>query len=202
MMAPKRVDTAARREEILGAAVRVFARKGFAATRIEDVAAEAGIGKGSVYLYFDSRDALLDAAFEALAAASGDTLREAQTGTDPALDRLAALVASVLAAASSEPELARISLDLWTVGRGDEGLPLDMARVYQEYRAAITGLLREAEAEGTVRAGVDEAHATVVVGAIEGCLLQWVIDPRLPVADLAEPIVAVCLDGLRRREEP
>lgn len=201
-MAPKRVDQAARREEILGAAVRVFARKGFAATRIEDVAAEACIGKGSVYLYFDSRDALLDAAFEALTGASEDILREARTGMDPALDRLGALVHAVLAAASSEPEIARILLDLWTVGRGGEGLPLDMARVYQEYRTVITGLLQEAEADGSVRAAVGEIHATVVVGAIEGCLLQWVIDPRLPIAELGEPIVTVCLDGLRRREEP
>ncbi len=202
MMAPKRVDPAARREEILAAAVRVFARKGFAATRVEDVAAEAGIGKGSVYLSFDSRDALLDAAFEALTAASEHILREAQADTEPALDRLGSLVRAALAAASSEPDIARVLLDLWTVGRSGEGLPLDMARVYQEYRTVTTGLLQEAEADGSGRTGVGEVHAAVVVGAIEGCLLQWVIDPRVPIAEWGEPIVTVCLDGLRRREEP
>lgn len=81
-MAPRRVDKAARREEILAAAVRVFARKGFAASRIDDVAAEAGIGKGSVYLYFDSREALLDAAFENMTAAAEDILR--RPGPPPA----------------------------------------------------------------------------------------------------------------------
>ncbi|MEI5035059.1 helix-turn-helix domain-containing protein [Streptomyces sp. S1A(2023)] len=60
----RRVDPAARRDLILKAAVRVFARQGFAATRVDDVAAEAGVAKGSVYLHFDSRDALLTAAFE------------------------------------------------------------------------------------------------------------------------------------------
>lgn len=196
-MAPRRVDPSARPGEILAAAMRVFARKGFAASRIEDVATEAGIGKGSIYLYFPSREALLDAAFATLAADSEAVLHRARTGSDPPLERLATLVRNVLAAGTAAPELARIVLDLWSVGRAGPGLPLDMAAVYHEYRTVITELLREAQAAGSAIAEVGEAHAAVVVGAIEGCLLQWVIDPRLPIADLCEPIIAVCLDGLR-----
>lgn len=199
-MAPKQVDPAARREDILAAAVRVFARKGFAATRIEDVAVEAGIGKGSVYLAFGSRDELLDAAFEAMHTASEATIRAARAGDDPPLERLADLVCSVLTAASADPQLARVALDLWTVGRGEVDAPLDMAAIYAAYRTAITGLLEEAADDGSVRAGVGAVEATVIVGAIEGCLLQWVMDPSLPIGELADPIVTVCLDGIRRTE--
>src|ERR1700761_1833754 len=53
----------ARAPEILEAALAVFAEKGFAAARLDDVAARAGITKGTIYLYFDSKQAL----FEALA---------------------------------------------------------------------------------------------------------------------------------------
>jgi AcrR family transcriptional regulator len=74
---PKRVDRAARREQILAAVVKVFARKGFAASRIEDVAAEAGIAKGGVYLYFESRDALLESVFSAYAAQTKTLLASA-----------------------------------------------------------------------------------------------------------------------------
>jgi hypothetical protein len=66
----------------------------------------------------------------------------------------------------------------------------------------IGGLLAETAEAGTVRAGAGAAEATVIVGAIEGCLLQWVIDPRLPVDRLAESVVAVCLDGVRHRAGP
>lgn len=202
-MAPRRVDKAARREEILAAAVRVFARKGFAASRIDDVAAEAGIGKGSVYLYFDSREALLDAAFENMTAAAEDILRRARSSPGPALDRLAVLIGEVLRTVSAEPDLARILLDLWNAGRGGaEGLPLSMAAVYAQYRTVIADLLREAGKEGTARPGLGLAEATVIVGAIEGCLLQWVIDPQVPIADLTGPIVAVCLDGVRAHGRP
>src|SRR6059058_2945988 len=53
----------ARAPEILDAALACFAQKGFAATRLDDIAARAGITKGTIYLYFDSKQAL----FEALA---------------------------------------------------------------------------------------------------------------------------------------
>ncbi len=48
-----------KRDAILDAALGVFAKRGFAAARISDIAAEAGVGKGTVYLYFDSKEDLL-----------------------------------------------------------------------------------------------------------------------------------------------
>lgn len=161
MTRPRRADPEVRRRQVLDAAVRVFARKGFAATRIEDVAAEAGIGKGSVYLYFDSREALLDGAFAELVAESEATLERAADGVRPPLARLEELVRGVLTSATSRPELSRILLDLWSMGRGDPepgdiGLPLDMAQVYRQYRKVVADLLREAAVRGAVRPGLGE----------------------------------------------
>lgn len=196
-MAPKVVDRDSRRADVLAAAVRVFARKGFAATRIDDVAAEAGISKGSVYLSYDSRDDLLTAAFDSYAARSQALLRRAQESEEPALERLVALVRSVLELVAGEPDLARVLLDLWGARRSGDGMPMDMPSVYRDYRAAITGLLREGVTEGTVRADAGERHATVVVGAVEGCVLQWLLAPELPLTELADPIVELCVESLR-----
>ncbi len=55
----------ARPGEIASAALEVFAEKGFAATRLEDIAARAGVSKGTVYLYFENKEALFKAAVEA-----------------------------------------------------------------------------------------------------------------------------------------
>jgi AcrR family transcriptional regulator len=49
-----------RRDEIVGAALRVFAARGFDAASVEEVAREAGLSKGTLYLYFESKQALLD----------------------------------------------------------------------------------------------------------------------------------------------
>lgn len=55
---------AARPSELTAAAMALFAEKGFAATRLEDVAARAGVAKGTLYLYFDSKEALFKAVIE------------------------------------------------------------------------------------------------------------------------------------------
>lgn len=83
--APKfRRRAEARPDEVLDAALALFVEKGFAATRVDDVAARAGISKGAVYLYFPSKEAILeglvrravrpvaDTALGALASYSGD----------------------------------------------------------------------------------------------------------------------------------
>jgi len=58
---PARRRKEARPGEILRAALEIFAERGFAAARIDDVAARAGVSKGTVYLYFDSKEALFKA---------------------------------------------------------------------------------------------------------------------------------------------
>ncbi|MEN3614288.1 TetR/AcrR family transcriptional regulator [Plantactinospora sp. ZYX-F-223] len=184
-MTPRKVDKDARRQDILTAAVRVFARQGFAATRIEDVAAEAGIAKGSVYLYFGSRDALLEAAFHAHAARAAEILARTDTAGEP-LQRLAALIRATVQMLAADADLARLQLDLWPAAVG-------IAGVYRDYRAAIADLLRQAK----LRRGLDpDRTAAVIVGAVEGCLVQWLVDPGVPLADLTEPIIEVCVNGL------
>lgn len=97
---------AARREEILGAAGRVFAKKGFAATKISDIAAEAGLSHGLLYHYFRSKDevyaGLVDEIVERSPLRSAAAL---DAGSGP-LERLRALVALLLARTAERPELA------------------------------------------------------------------------------------------------
>jgi AcrR family transcriptional regulator len=114
----------ARPGEILTAALDVFGERGFAATRLDDIAARAGVSKGTLYLYFDNKEALFKAAIEAtmtpaieaaeeLAADTGrpasELLREFvlgwwdQVGSTP----LGALPKLLVAEGSNFPELAR-----------------------------------------------------------------------------------------------
>lgn len=188
---PKIVDKVARREEILDAAVKVFARKGFAASRIEDVAVEAGIAKGSVYLYFKSRDALLAGVFERYATKSARVL--AELGDGAPLERLTRLVRAAIEMLAAHPDHARVLLEVWA-----SNPPIDMAAMYREYRGAIAGLLAEAAAEGALRPGIGAEHAVVIVGAIEGCLVQALVDRELPLRELAEPVIQLCVEGIRR----
>jgi AcrR family transcriptional regulator len=60
-VASRKVDAAARREAILDAALTVFAERGYEAARLDDMAARAGVAKGTLYLYFKDKEALFEA---------------------------------------------------------------------------------------------------------------------------------------------
>ncbi|ARP73746.1 TetR/AcrR family transcriptional regulator [Streptomyces pluripotens] len=193
---PRQVDREARRGEILAAAVRVFARHGYADSRIEDIAREAGMAKGSVYLYFSSREDLLRAAFDGMSTRSEELIAEVGRHPGDTSERLAFLVRSVLALLTRERDLARVLLDVWSAGARKPAW-VDMAAFYQDYRAAVAALLDARDEDGTEPSVAPYEHATVLVGAIEGCVLQWLFDPSVDLATLAEPIVTLLVPRTR-----
>lgn len=126
-----------RAPEILDAALACFSEKGFAATRMEDIARRAGISKGTIYLYFESKQAVFKALARAHVAGRVDEIRghiEAFEGPTPDLLRLVlyrvgslitendivVLPRLVLAEAGTFPELA----EHWRREVVDKGLAL------------------------------------------------------------------------------
>src|SRR5918996_2684882 len=117
----------ARPEEILAAALASFAERGFAATRLEDVAARAGISKGTLYLYFKGKEELFEAVVratlvpnlervEALAATfEGSSARLLErlllTLADVVGSQVGAIPKLVIAEAGNFPDLACFYLD-------------------------------------------------------------------------------------------
>lgn len=86
---PRQRRKEARPAELLAAALEVFAEKGFAATRLEEIAARAGVSKGTVYLYFDGKEALFKAAIEAAMTPAVEAIEAIANDTDqPAAEML------------------------------------------------------------------------------------------------------------------
>jgi AcrR family transcriptional regulator len=79
-LSPRQRRKEARPAELMAAALELFVSKGFAATRLDDVAAHAGVAKGTLYLYFDSKEALFKAVI--------------QQGIVPVLDQDAELISN------------------------------------------------------------------------------------------------------------
>jgi TetR/AcrR family fatty acid metabolism transcriptional regulator len=203
-MSPRVLEPDRRRRELLEAAARVVARRGYAATRAEDVAVEAGVAKGTVFLHFGSREGVLRALFESFEA---DLLAvvERTVATDaPALERLRDMLGAVLRAMAARPDLARSVLDLWAArsfaaaGQGEQdGAGVEVARLYGQYRRVVGDLLDEARREGSLRPDLTPDAPAVVVGAVEGVVLQWALDPAaVPLERVAEQVVDVLLHGL------
>src|SRR3954447_6433341 len=104
----------ARPAELVAAALAVFSERGFAGTRLEDVATRAGVSKATVYLYFDSKEHLFEA-----------VVRAAVT---PNLERAEAMVEAF---AGSTPELVRALLQVFD-GALDTALPAVVKLIVSE----------------------------------------------------------------------
>ncbi|HUJ61752.1 MAG TPA: TetR/AcrR family transcriptional regulator [Kofleriaceae bacterium] len=96
-----------KRERILTAAERIFARHGFYAAKVSDVAREAGVADGTIYLYFKSKDDLLISLFERRMREVNAALRAAVAGKPPR-DQLRALVRAYLQLVHDEPAAAEV----------------------------------------------------------------------------------------------
>jgi AcrR family transcriptional regulator len=149
---PRRRRKDERPAELMAAALELFVEKGFAATRLDDVAARAGVSKGTLYLYFDSKEALFKAVVEQgivplfvaaeqqmdeFTGSSAELLRHLlfgwwqQIGATP----LAGLAKLIIAEAHNFPELAQYYHDQVIVrGRALLGTVLQRGRASGEFR--------------------------------------------------------------------
>lgn len=195
-------DSTDRRTQLREAALRVFARKGYRNTVVEDVAAEAGVAKGTVYTYFDRKEDLLGAVFEGHLEKLRARQAEILESDRPPLEKIRALHLGFADLLGEDDAFARVLLDIWTAGMQDpERFGIDFKTLYAEYRALVRDLLSEAEARGDIREDLPELTPAVLIGAIEGVLLQWVLDPEgVDFPGAADDIIDVLYRGVHRSE--
>jgi AcrR family transcriptional regulator len=180
-----------RRAELLEAAVRVFARKGFHASRVGDIATEAGVAHGLLYHYFRSKEDVLDSIFrETWSALIADTLRIEASGV-ALREQLRRFARIYLGSWLVTPELVRVLVR--EVGRSP-----GVGNRVEEIRglfAALEQIIESARASGEARADVDPALAAwVVYGALEEILTGWVLGQLPDGEDDVERAVATVVD--------
>jgi TetR/AcrR family fatty acid metabolism transcriptional regulator len=189
-----------KRRQLLDAAVRVFARKGFHASRVGDIAEEAGVAHGLLYHYFKSKDQVLEAVFHENWSILIARIESVEETDEPAADQIRHIAAIVLRTWLHLPDVVRVVIQEF--GRspelaervGELTLPIDALQ-----RVISRGIER-----GEVRQDVDPAFAaTVVYGSIDELLTAWVLG-RLPsdeeaVGRAEQTLVEVILLGLQDR---
>jgi AcrR family transcriptional regulator len=184
-MSPRtpRPDLRAQKErEILTAAAAVFAERGFRGTRIADVAARAGIGKGTIYEYFRSKEELFMSLFHWYTEQAFATMLDtANDSGDSPLTVLRRSCDSLLASCQEMQELYPLTMEFWSASTASEfreRLSEEFRHLYEQFRGAIAEILRAGMARGEVGPHVvPEAVAAVLVGALDGILLQAWFDP-------------------------
>ncbi len=166
---------AARREEILAAARRVFAERGFRGTTIADIAEEAGIALGTIYLYFPSKSAVFAALNQQMAELFANAVREIQPEHSVRLT-VGRRIAAVFDACAKNRELVRL-----VVLNTDPGTDLER-RMQAAAEARNRPLAREIAGgieAGTIRHCDPAVAARLIQGVISMAVYQaYVVNPN------------------------
>ncbi|HKA15040.1 MAG TPA: TetR/AcrR family transcriptional regulator [Myxococcota bacterium] len=191
-----------RRDEILAAALRCFAREGFHRTTMQHIVAESGLSPGALYRYFAAKEDLIAAIAARHHAAELAVLRDAAGRGDVHL-ALRELVRAFLARLSDpgEQEWRRVTVQLWGEALRSPRVMRVVREGLDEPLAALAKLLRRTP-------GVDaDATARLCASLFQGLVLQQAWDPTLDVAAYAraaEWLIDAALTGApaRRRTAP
>jgi len=176
---PKIVDKKEKRSRILETAIKVFAQKGVNNTKIADIAQAAGIGKGTVYEYYHSKEEIISDSFrhfmESMSGVIGRRLLHLRDPVDKLLAYFAAWGEIVDSEAMSYIEVV---LDFWAEGLRQEktAMTINLAEMYAEYRATVKSLLDECVSAGRIRPVDTQITASILLGTMDGLLVQWIAD--------------------------
>src|SRR5260370_27876260 len=167
----RKLATEQRRGSILQAARAVFARQGYANTVVDDIASEAGIAKGTLYLYFPSKEQIYLAALLEEARRLDADSRAAMSSASTWRDKLSAYMPVRLDYFESHQDLLRIYMTQFR-GMCMQGKPLtaEFTHLAQEGEAQLAQMFAAASARGEIRPVDPELAALTVSDMIRGLL--------------------------------
>jgi TetR/AcrR family transcriptional regulator, fatty acid metabolism regulator protein len=182
--------------------MKVFARKGFATARVSDVAREAGIADGTIYLYFPSKDAILISIIEEGMGTVIEGLLKKIKGLDDPQEKLKHFVRHHLNTVESDPDLAEVLLvelrfsDKFLT----EGKPW---LVLDKYLELLASIVAEGQKKGVFKKEVPTGVAMgTVFGALDEISLHRVLQRRkrgessFDIEKVSDHLSRLLLDGL------
>jgi AcrR family transcriptional regulator len=177
---------AERPDEVLDAALALFAERGFARSTVEDIAARAGLSKAAVYLYFPSKQALLAGLVQrAVAAATGEAMAQLSAWQGDPRPALALLLRSV-ARHLSDPGVAAVpGLILREAPQAPEIAALYRTEVLDRFMPVVIGLIAQGVAGGHIRPVDPELTLRSVIGPVLAHILLARVFGVTPEAGLA-----------------
>ena len=168
-----------KRRLLLDAAVRVFARKGYHAARVGDIAVEAGVAYGLLYHYFSSKEEVLRNVFRETWHALIATIENVERSEDNPREQLRKVAEILLRSWKRDPDLVRVLVLEVTRSQLLAG---EMDEIVASF-SVIQSIVERGQADGSIRGDLDARLASYVFyGAIDELLTGWVLG-RLPDSD-------------------
>jgi AcrR family transcriptional regulator len=188
----------ARNAEILQAAARVFGRKGFHAARIQDIADEVGMRKGSLYHYISTKEDLLHGLVEGALERMVEETRAVLATGHPARQKLTMAIEIHLRQTQEQRDiwgiLQREDMDLL-----NRNSPTDIRKLMKDYEALWARILKEGVEGGEFDPDLDRrVMVQGLVGMCRAVYMWFRPEGRLPIQEVARILAEIALRGVQR----
>jgi TetR/AcrR family fatty acid metabolism transcriptional regulator len=189
-----------KRERILDAAERVFARRGFYNARVAEIAREAGVADGTIYLYFKNKDDLLISLFESRMERVNAALAAAMTGAADARSKLEAFLRAYTDMVRSHPNVAEV---LTVELRQSSKFMKEYANPrFGDFLKLLSSVIAEGQRSGEFSTAVPPAIAArAIFGILDELALSWLLGgtEKFDIVRASGWVGALILDGLDTR---
>ncbi|MBT3188845.1 MAG: TetR/AcrR family transcriptional regulator [Anaerolineae bacterium] len=197
-MSPKPNVSEERKEQIAEAATKVFVSKGFDKARMNDIAEEAGLSKGALYLYFKSKDAIITHLLDKLFEREFADLLLLKDDPRPASEKLLFFTEEMIAGMQNWTKIIPIMYEF--LGRlFRQSIVQEAFKKYMRfYLELITPIIQEGIDDGEFKADNAEDVAITIGAIFEGTILLWVYDSE--IIDLEKHLnsaMKLLLEGLK-----
>jgi len=185
-------------QKIIQAATKVFAQKGFYNSKVADVAKEANVADGTIYLYFKNKDDLLISIFEeSIDTFTLEVQKQIAGVTDP-VEKLARFITLHLDLVRSNQDTAQVlQIEL---RQSTKFIKEYAGTKFKDYLNIVSDILEEGQAKGVFRKDLNSAIVKrVIFGAVDEMALEWVLmkKKKYSMEEAAAQICAMFIEGLR-----
>lgn len=191
-----------KKSKIVAAAAQVFAQRGYSGASISDIALQAGIGKGTVYEYFNSKEDLFFAVFEWYSNITSTGLKvniSALGGS--AIQRLEALNEAIVNLWDEIQDIFALTMEFWAASSASmmrQRFQEAFRCLYQNFREIVSSLIQDGIDQGEFSQTVDPmAVASALVGTWDALFLQAWFDPEFHPLDTAQHFLKIVIRGLK-----
>jgi AcrR family transcriptional regulator len=182
-----------RKQQIRAAATRCFVRRGFAATRLLDIAKEAGLSKGGVYFHYRAKETLFQDILDTQVRSLERRWSFDPTSDQPADRTLFRLVVAHLRTLEDEPDETRLQHLLLGMAPQDASFREKLEESFRVMRVLYSGVIERGVASGVFRVDDVDRAADCVLAMVQGLAAQSTVDPdgKLPMRphEAAEVII-------------
>lgn len=194
--ATNRIEKNHKYHQILEAAVKVFARQGFHQSTVAQIAREARVADGTIYLYFKNKDDILVQFFSFRAKQVFESFREEVDRAQTSADKLRNLVRRHLAEFQRDRDGAVVyQVETHQNSRMAEAQIREMS---QMYRDLISEIVEQGQQEGTIRKDLYVGLVKrFIIGAVDEVINTWLhSDGEYDLVSMAEPLVELFIKGI------